>query len=112
MNTDTDALAAYFEAWRDGWPVPDGWHRVQYGDEPEWEYRTPGCASGFKHLRGYHFQALAGVLVAELARRECRLVFGFVKQCWYVLGHERDEQVSDGTTPLCALVAAWKELHK
>lgn len=117
MNSDTDALAAYFEAWREGWPVPSCVQSLL-------RLQGPAFVAGFYKQHPQEpcedvAEALTGVLVVELARRGLELShyvcpeYGPSGADWRVAD---DSTVGgfeiEGRTPLCALVAAWLEVSK
>jgi hypothetical protein len=109
VKTDAEALAAYFEAWRDGWPLPDGWFR----DGDSWMRYGFGGSKRITHdtvldIDDIDIQALIGTLVVELASLPG----------WVGLSKMRPEEGSPwlcrvgqrkwgAASPLCVIVLAW-----
>lgn len=121
MNTDAEALAAYFEDWRDGDPVPGGWeYSVYYSSQnfngnaaamPAW-FRREDASTVVMHdcPEDLDIQALTGLLVVELAKKGKLEIFPPNEHYPWVVATEYWLFKSQPTL-LCALVSAWKAVR-
>lgn len=114
-DPDTAAHARYYEHWQPGWPVVDGWVNWEWDGDDMWCVMPAGL---FKNrLRTsdrplpIDIQALAGVLVGEIAKMFPILGvhLATVGKGWQLRINQ--EVFGEGHTLADCAVNAWIALH-